>query len=76
MSGLELVAALREERKMRDAPILVVSDRAGAHDWRLLNSLGARTFLMKPVSRLVIGAVATELSRGRRARARPNSMFP
>lgn len=76
MSGLELVAALREQRRMRDTPILIVSERAGANDWRLLQSLGARAFVMKPAGRAVIGALATELARGRRARPRPSSMFP
>lgn len=76
MSGLELLTALRGERKTRDAPILVLTDRASASDWRLLHSLGARSFSMTPVSRTVLGALAAELARGRRARPRPSSIFP
>lgn len=46
MNGVELTAALRAHS---DMPIVVVTASGGAPDWRLLQSLGATGFLVKPI---------------------------
>jgi len=56
MNGIELTAALRGEAKTRRMPILVATATGGAPDWRLLSSLGADGFVVKPVDTLAFVA--------------------
>ncbi|MGE0788441.1 MAG: protein kinase [Sandaracinaceae bacterium] len=49
MNGVELTAAFRATPKLSRMPILVVTATGGAPDWRLLQSLGADGFLVKPI---------------------------
>tara|TARA_B100001750_G_scaffold147040_2_gene117517 strand:+ start:78 stop:1358 length:1281 start_codon:yes stop_codon:yes gene_type:complete len=49
MNGIELTAAVRAKPGLRDLPILVVTARGGAPDWQLLQSMGAKGFLLKPL---------------------------
>ncbi|MBI4704778.1 MAG: response regulator [Deltaproteobacteria bacterium] len=48
MNGLELVAALRASPQGMATRIIVMSAMGGAAEWRLLSSLGADDFLVKP----------------------------
>lgn len=49
VNGLELTIAIRSEEGPRRTPILIVTAHGGARDWQLLSSLGADSFLVKPV---------------------------
>ncbi len=49
MNGIELTAAVRGKPGLKDLPILVVTARGGAPDWKLLQSMGAAGFLLKPI---------------------------
>jgi serine/threonine-protein kinase len=49
MNGMELTAGIRGLRHGRDLPILVVTGRGGAADWRVLSRLGASAFFVKPL---------------------------
>ena len=48
LNGIELTAALRGTSAAEKMPLLVVTATGGAPDWRLLSSLGADGFLVKP----------------------------
>ncbi|MBX3248432.1 MAG: protein kinase [Myxococcales bacterium] len=58
MNGLELTAAIRGAPHLANVPILVVTGRGGSGDWRLLQSLGADGFLLKPVDAYTLVALA------------------
>ena len=58
MNGLELTAALRATSNARHMPILVVTGSGSADDWRLLSSLGADGYLMKPLDPYALVALA------------------
>lgn len=49
LNGIELTAALRATRLNADTPILVITGRGGAADWKVLSALGADGFVVKPV---------------------------
>jgi len=49
MNGIELTAAVRGKPGLKDLPILVVTARGGAPDWKLLQTMGAAGFLLKPI---------------------------
>jgi eukaryotic-like serine/threonine-protein kinase len=55
LNGVELTAALRASS---DMPIVVVTASGGATDWRLLSSLGADGFLVKPIDPFALVALA------------------
>lgn len=55
MNGIELTAALRANS---DLPIVVVTAAGGAPDWKLLQSLGADGFLVKPIDPYALIALA------------------
>jgi serine/threonine-protein kinase len=57
MNGIELTAALRAEPKTKRMPILVATATGGAPDWRLLASLGADGFVVKPIDPLALVAL-------------------
>ncbi len=61
MNGVELTAALRATEDGRRTPILVVTGSGGAHDWELLNQLGADGFLVKPADPYALVAVAQRM---------------
>ena len=58
MNGVELTAAFRASVNANDMPIVVVTAKGGASDWRLLQSLGADGFLLKPVDATGLVAMA------------------
>lgn len=58
MNGVEVTAAFRATAALAKTPILVVTATGGAPDWRLLQSLGADGFLVKPIDALSLIALA------------------
>lgn len=58
MNGVELTAAFRAMPQLARMPILVVTATGGAPDWRLLQSLGADGFLVKPIDPVSLIALA------------------
>ena len=50
ISGLELIAAFRDDRALRDIPILAVTAYAGKGDEEKIRAAGAKDYLAKPVS--------------------------
>ena len=57
MNGVELTAALRAAPRTQRLPILVATATGGAPDWRLLQSLGADGFVVKPIDPLALVAL-------------------
>lgn len=55
LNGIELTMALRANH---DLPIIVCTAAGGAPDWRLLSSLGAEGFLVKPIDPYALIALA------------------
>lgn len=49
MNGIEITAAIRGSDRGRDVPIAVVTGRGGAAEWRVLASMGASAFIVKPI---------------------------
>lgn len=49
LNGVELTAAIQGIPEARGLPIVVTTAVGGAPDWQLLQSMGARGFLLKPV---------------------------
>jgi serine/threonine-protein kinase len=66
MNGIELTAAVTGNPLTNGMPIIVATASGGAPDWRLLQSLGAAGFLVKPIDATALVAMA----RGVIARAR------
>jgi serine/threonine-protein kinase len=62
MNGVELTAALRANYSM---PIVVCTASGGAPDWRLLSSLGADGFLVKPIDPFALIALARKMLDGK-----------
>ncbi len=58
MNGVELTAAFRATPRLEKMPILVVTATGGAPDWRLLQSLGADGFIVKPIDPVSLIALA------------------
>lgn len=58
LNGIELTAAIRATPKSERMPVLVVTATGGAPDWRLLSSLGADGFLVKPIDPMALVALA------------------
>lgn len=58
MNGVELTAAFRATPGLQKVPILVVTGHGGAPDWRLLQTLGADGFMVKPIDPLSLIALA------------------
>lgn len=58
LNGIELTAAFRASPRAAKMPILVVTATGGAPDWRLLSSLGADGFLVKPIDPMALVALA------------------
>ncbi len=58
MNGVELTAAFRATRGLERIPILVVTGSGGAPDWRLLQTLGADGFIVKPIDPVSLIALA------------------
>ena len=61
LNGIELTAALRAHS---DLPIVVVTAAGGAPDWKLLQSLGADGFLVKPIDPYALIALARKALKG------------
>ena len=58
LNGIELTAAFRSTPKAANMPVIVVTATGGAPDWRLLQSLGADGFLVKPIDPTALVALA------------------
>jgi serine/threonine-protein kinase len=58
MNGVELTAALRANYRL---PIMVCTASGGAPDWRLLSSLGADGFLVKPIDPFAMISLARKM---------------
>ncbi|MBC7172769.1 MAG: response regulator, partial [Polyangiaceae bacterium] len=58
MNGVELTAALRASRSVKELAIIVVTGHGGAHDWGLLSQLGADGFIVKPLDPYSLIALA------------------
>lgn len=58
LNGIELTAAFRATPKAENMPIIVATATGGAPDWRLLQSLGAAGFLVKPIDAMALVALA------------------
>ena len=58
LNGVELTAALRANYSM---PIVVCTASGGAPDWRLLSSIGADGFLVKPIDPYALIALARKM---------------
>jgi serine/threonine-protein kinase len=66
MNGIELTMALRANH---DLPIVVCTAAGGAPDWRLLSSLGADGFLVKPIDPYALITLARKALDARKRRA-------
>jgi eukaryotic-like serine/threonine-protein kinase len=68
MNGVELVAALRADRRTKETAVLVVSGYGDVRDWYLLQRLGARGYIPKPIDPVALTSMARSLlSSGARA---------
>jgi serine/threonine protein kinase len=61
MNGIELTAALRGQEATRQVPIVVVTGFGGAADWKVLRTIGADGFLVKPAEPASLGALVRRL---------------
>lgn len=50
ISGLDLIASLKEDASLRDVPVLAVTAYAGKGDEERIRDTGAEGYLSKPVS--------------------------
>jgi serine/threonine-protein kinase len=71
MNGIELVAALRADRRTQDTTVIVVSGHGDVRDWYLLQRLGARGYIPKPIDPVALTSMARSLLSSA-ARARPS----
>lgn len=71
VNGLELTIAIRAEEGPRRTPILIVTAHGGARDWQLLSSLGADSFLVKPVDPHGLSAMVGRLLEQQKTSLRP-----
>lgn len=58
LNGVELTAALRANHSL---PIVVCTASGGAPDWKLLSSIGADGFLVKPIDPFALVALARKM---------------
>jgi serine/threonine-protein kinase len=58
LNGIELTAAIRGSENAKDVPIVVATATGGAPDWKLLSSLGADGFLVKPIDPMALVTLA------------------
>jgi CheY-like chemotaxis protein len=65
MDGLELIRRVREELKMADLPIVIISTKGSEQDVELGMSLGASGYLAKPISMAKLRELISELFRER-----------
>lgn len=61
MNGVDLTRALRESDATREVPIIVATGVGGGPDWKLLQSMGANGFLVKPVDPIALVRLARRL---------------
>jgi serine/threonine-protein kinase len=73
LNGVELTAMLRAEPSLSQMPIIVATATGGAPDWRVLRSLGADGFVVKPVDPLAFIAL-TRRTLGYAATMRPSAL--
>jgi eukaryotic-like serine/threonine-protein kinase len=75
LDGVAVTALLRKRRDAQNVPIIVMTASGGPQEWKLLSSLGADRFLVKPVN---LDDVVTTLRSAVRERAStpPNAPAP
>ena len=61
MTGLELIAKLRQELGNRTVPIVIISTKGEETDIQRGMSLGANEYLLKPISTMRLKEVITRL---------------
>ena len=61
LNGVELTAAIQGIPEARGVPIVVSTAVGGAPDWQLLQSMGARGFLVKPVAPSALSSLLRRL---------------
>jgi serine/threonine-protein kinase len=67
LSGLEVAAIIRDKKLVERAQVVMVTALGGAADWRVLQQLGVRSMLLKPLDAdLFIQTVARLAERARR----------
>ena len=50
VTGLEVIRGIREDRKLRDVPIMAVTAYAAAADEERIRAAGAQAYVSKPIS--------------------------
>lgn len=61
MTGIDLTAALRDDPRTQEIPVVVLSAVGGADDWQVLQELGSVCFLVKPVIPQVLSDVVQRM---------------
>lgn len=61
MTGLDLVAKVRQEAANTTIPIIIISTKGEEHDIQAGLSLGANEYLLKPISTIRLKEVITRL---------------
>lgn len=61
MTGLDLVAKVRQEAGNKTIPIIIISTKGEEHDIQAGLSLGANEYLLKPISTIRLKEVITRL---------------
>jgi serine/threonine-protein kinase len=67
LNGIELTAELRGDPATRDLPIVVTTAVGGAPDWKMLQSMGADGFLIKPFPDTALTGLVRQVLSVRRA---------
>jgi CheY-like chemotaxis protein len=63
VDGVTLTTLLRQRRRGRDVPLVVLTGSGGPEEWRRLAALGADGFLVKPVHLEDVSAMLTRVFR-------------
>ena len=61
VTGLELIRMMRDDRKLKDVPIMAVTAYAAAADEERIRSAGAQAYVSKPISVAKFVAQVNEL---------------
>jgi two-component system cell cycle response regulator DivK len=61
VTGLEVIRAIREDRKLKDVPIMAVTAYAAAADEERIRAAGAQAYVSKPISVAKFVAQVNEL---------------
>jgi two-component system, chemotaxis family, chemotaxis protein CheY len=61
MTGLDLVAKVRQESNNKNVPIIIISTKGEEHEIQAGLTLGANEYLLKPISTIRLKEVITRL---------------